>query len=389
MNILVFSMVDKNNPSEAGVFKKICGEADAFKNRGFEAYLGYICDNSYIIENRLDKVQIRVSIEGLKRYKRNRVIYDFALKAISENEIKVVYARLGVCSIQTAIFYRNIKKCGSKLLVEIPSWPIKQRWASFFSELKAGRVKCALHMLYNNTINSAGILFFHQSVDRIVIIGLEIPKIWKIPTITISNGIDTDMIPIKKVKADEENAVDLICVANLSVWHGLDKAIKGLYNYRKENGKTPVRLSVVGAGSDAARLKQLVERLDLADCVFFKGFKKGEDLDKEFDDADLAISVLGADKGHLIVSDSLKSKEYCARGIPFVTGTMETKYNDLPFVYQIKESEDSLCIDDVLAFYQLVKSIPELSSMIRQYSYDNCDWRVTFENVIRFCRDES
>ena len=84
--------------------------------------------------------------------------------------------------------------------------------------------------------------------------------------------------------------------------------------------------------------------------------------------------------------DSLKSKEYCARGIPFVTGKMEVKYNNLPFVMQIDESDDELDIAQVVKFYDDLMNFPNLQQRIREYGIEHCDWSVTLKSVVEYLK---
>ena len=69
-------------------------------------------------------------------------------------------------------------------------------------------------------------------VDRIYTYS-EDNQIWGIPTICSSNGIDFDLVSIRKVEKKRES-INLIAVAGLAKWHGYDRILRGMGEYYKE-----------------------------------------------------------------------------------------------------------------------------------------------------------
>ncbi|MEI3231140.1 MAG: hypothetical protein V8S24_07840 [Gordonibacter pamelaeae] len=73
-------------------------------------------------------------------------------------------------------------------------------------------------------------------------------------------------------------------------------------------------------------MEKLVSELKLEDFIVFAGAATGSKLDAFFDDADVAVGSLGLhNRGFLGLT--MKSREYCARGIPFIYSFPEKGFN--------------------------------------------------------------
>src|SRR5699024_9981248 len=103
-------------------------------------------------------------------------------------------------------------------------------------------------------------------------------------------------------------------------YHGYPKIIKGLYEYYKTGGLKEIEIHFVG--EFRKETKDLVEKLGLNDKVVFHGKKYGEELNEIYNMANLGIGALspraGAEHG-----SSIKTKEYFAKGLPFINGWKE------------------------------------------------------------------
>ena len=137
------------------------------------------------------------------------------------------------------------------------------------------------------------------------------------PHITIGNGLDVNSVPIRIAKpyVDTELELHILCVANVSKWHGLDRLLKGMATYCSN---TCIIFHIAGEGAQIPLLKQLVEKLNLQDSVIFHGFKTGDELDTLFNSCHIAVGSLGIHRIGLNEASILKAREYCARGIPYI-----------------------------------------------------------------------
>jgi len=110
------------------------------------------------------------------------------------------------------------------------------------------------------------------------------------PHKTIGNGINVSNIIMRKINIFISNDLHLLCVANVSKWHGLDRLMKGLATYQ---GPVKVTLHIAGDGADLSTLKKLAGNLNLSNQVIFHGFTAGAALDNLFNTCHIGVGSLG------------------------------------------------------------------------------------------------
>jgi len=158
--------------------------------------------------------------------------------------------------------------------------------------------------------------------------------------------------------------------------------IKGLFEYYKTDPSINVYFHIVGAGAELENLKKLTESLGLSEFVIFHGPKHGEELDRLFDEAHVAIGSLGNHRKGLRVSADLKTREYCARGIPFVISYDDVDFpDDFPYMLKVPADESPVDIEQILQFYERIKDRHIVKEM-RDYAEKNLSWEAKLKPVI-------
>jgi hypothetical protein len=134
-------------------------------------------------------------------------------------------------------------------------------------------------------------------------------------------------------------------------------------------------------------LKKLVLEKKMEDKVFFSKTTYGQTLDDIFEESDIAIGSLGIHRKGLSESSELKTREYCARGIPFICSAFDADFED-NYIYKMKISSDEepVDIEAVLDFGKKIMSDPEYPRKIRQYACDNLDWQVKIKKLVVYMR---
>ncbi|WP_456375034.1 glycosyltransferase [Thiolapillus sp.] len=282
-----------------------------------------------------------------------------------------IYIRYQGCS---PVFLHMLKKLkarnpGLLVLVEIPSYPYD-------------REKTSLREYLLGAVDRLSRRWMRKHVDRIVTFS-EKSFIFGVPTICTDNGVDLEQIPLVDKPGDTDR-FRLIGVANLAFWHGYDRVIKGLARYYRNGGDKDVVFSIVGIGKERQNLQALALRENVADRVEFPGACYGGVLQELFKKSQMAVSCLGMHRRDTVTSD-LKSREYCARGIPFVLGYADPDFlPDFPFSLRVPATDEPLDIGDVLAFYeQLLNEHPRYPMEMRQYAEKYLGWRNKMRPVMR------
>lgn len=386
MNILYFCNVHKAAPTEFGVLKKVEAQCNVLREAGNNVILACLNDiHSFVYLDKSGNILHNIELDKISKWNRwNRIIKETD-SFIKKNDINLVYSRLSMFSFNVHRFYKKLKNENIPVLLEIPTYPINQRWTSIRQSLKAKKYYQAACQLYGSTFSSIGILFFKHSVNRIVN-NNGFDKIWGIPVIQITNGIDVNSIPIRQHIDHNDNTITLMSVANVAHWHGYDRIITGLHEYYKKKREITVIFELVGPGIEVELLKQLAIQLGVSQYVNFYGPLVGNKLDNLFNKADIGVSVLGVHRNRMKRCDSLKSREFCARQLPFITEEAETQYLNKEFALCVPSNDYPIKIEDILEFYCNIKESPEIMNSMRDYAKKECDWRTAFLPVVTYIK---
>lgn len=206
----------------------------------------------------------------------------------------------------------------------------------------------------------------------------------KMPHITIGNGIDVSNTIVRKLPIFNKKVIHLICVARVSQWHGLDRL---LYGISLSKNKCHVIFHIVGDGDAINSLHRLVNELNISNYVIFHGFLKGKTLDSIFNECHVAVASLGIHRKGLTETSELKIREYCSRGIPFITSCTDSDIPDnFPYILKIPGDESPVNVDDIINFAESVYQINNHPDIMRTYAVNNLDWSVKMNQLSNFIK---
>ena len=196
----------------------------------------------------------------------------------------------------------------------------------------------------------------------------------KKPHVTIGNGINVDTVPMKNAFPFHGSPVHLLCVSNVSKWHGLDRLIRGMSTF---SDRRKIHLHIVGSGEELPVIKKMVNDLSLNDAVFFYGPLHGKELDELFNRCDIGVGTLGIHRKGLHEASTLKAREYCARGMPFIEGTSDLDFPpDFPYILHIPADESPVDIPAVIRFTELIYADLSFPVKMREYARNSLDWSI-------------
>lgn len=347
--ILYLTVVDKNN--EPGIYKKVTAQTKALRNLGCKVDITY-----------LDGEQFKVNDDSLGKEKqshlirlKNRFVYPKALcnyLTDPSNHYDVVYIRKSFINGSFINALKVIKGRGTKVVLEVPTYPYRNE-LNFINKVLYTWEYCHLGML-------------KACVDLVTYIGVEDLDVFNIPSIRFYNGIDVSSVKVKQDNIDNKT-IRFIAVANLAEWHGYERFFVAMANC-SEN----VEFHIVGEGPALATLKKSAKELGVESSVYFHGNKLGRELDSLFDLCHIGVDSLAMYKANLFVSSSLKTREYAARGIPFILGCEDRDFKEnCQFVYNVPNDDSEIDIQDIVKWYNYSNFN---KSMIRDFAQENLDW---------------
>ena len=115
--------------------------------------------------------------------------------------------------------------------------------------------------------------------------------------------------------------------------------------------------------------------LDVVDDVIVHGIVTGEALGDLYNNCHVAVGTLGIHRKGLTQGSTLKSREYFARGIPYIIASPDPDIpNDYPFIYMVPLDDSPVCIDRIIEFAQRACSDIEHPERMRSFALEHLDW---------------
>ena len=377
--LLYISRLNADNPKHLGTLKKVRGMCGGFSD-SYYVYLEYECGGMSVVEELLPQNKaIEKAYRGLgSRTRFYKDIFDW----ICKNGISIVYIRFDHLDNVMLGFFRKLKSRGVKIYLELPTFPYAgERDKRHRDMLKKGKIPQYMIKRILAKQEEAHTRSVNKYVEKIITYTYD-GTIWNLPSMCIENGVDCSSIKVRDHQNDSEKVI-IGCVANLAKWHAVDRVIEGLKNYYAQPSVRPVEFWIVGEGSETAFVKSLVEKYNLSDHVIFKGAMSGESLEKVLNEIDIGVGTLGLYRIGLPWGSTLKSKEYCAAGLPFFYSSREkalTGYE--PFALKFEDNDSPIDINAVVEFALKVRNDIQLRKEMREKAEREYDWKSLTKKIL-------
>jgi glycosyltransferase involved in cell wall biosynthesis len=359
---------------------KFDNQIQALKKLGYDVwYIG--CDNHgiYLLNNK-QKIKL-MSIYGMFIPKYKNTILHIRLSqaveyAVNNYKFDYIYMRQTFATPYSISMIKTIKKNDIKVIMEIPTYSKNE-------SKEEKRIFRRIFLKLTNKLNR----YFYKYIDLFTIIGDKVQGLYYgKPAINILNGFDVSSVPKCKNIVNED--IHMLGIANMAYWHGYDRIIEGLRNYRnKSNEKVVIHL--IGPNGDGSldKWKKLVDEYDLNEFIKFEGPKYGDELNYYFNKCELAIGSLGRHRsGHKYLC-TLKVREYMARGIPFIISHTDLGLDSNKEYYlKVPGNEEPINIEKLIDFVKSSRKNNGLSQKMRKYAKKNMSWEKQFKKVFSYLK---
>lgn len=352
-----------------GIARKIRGQVKALGCAGLRVDLVPVGGHSLRSEKVLDRVPF-YSDHGAWR------------EALDTNYDGIYIRRPSYVSsgMLKALREYRAKRPDSLVVYEVPTWPYDAE----------DRTLTRLPIHIKDLMHRGGL---RDVVDRVAdLSGAD--SIFGVQTLPIINGVDLDSVRQRDVIDGNDDVVNIICVAAFARWHGVDRLLHGLAEYRRMGEPCgPVHLDLAGDGPELGALKRIVEIGDLSDMVTFHGMLDTAGMAAVYDRCQVGVASLGLHRIGLDRASTLKTREYLAKGLPFVySGEIDVfEGRDIDFCLQVPADESSLDIGGVVRFYRsLVDGCGEsaLAAHIRSFAESHVSVEAAMASVASYFKNE-
>lgn len=381
MKILVVLYFDLKKTEFIGVQKKIYNQVSAMQKLGHDVDLAYCQEDKFLIENQ-GKTEAFDIKPGLTHYRES--IQKTLNQLTKDRAYDMAYLRFpGSIDPSMLKTFKHLKKNGLKVVLEMPTYPIggellgrlhQLKDEQHFLELGLYSFAYMVHLVCSRRI--------YKYLTRIVTYA-PYETIWRTKTIMLDNGVNVEECPtVQKIWRDDHSII-MLGVACVSIWHGYDRVIEGLYQYYSDGSNSQkVVFKIVGNSPLVLEFKEKVKEYALEDVVEFHGSLTGQRLYEEYCNADIGISSLGMHRINVLYGSPLKTKEYCSFGLPFILGYQEKLINEsFPFALLVEADESPINIKDVVRFYERIKEIPDYQNIMHDFAMRNYDWTAQMKSM--------
>lgn len=379
MRILYLTYFSFLTSNECGVLKKIKSQIKALEGLGYTATLMGLGDSSFSLK----EGENITTFECKACYNKRKTIYFILKKLIDIQNYDIVYIRLP--GFIDSYFFKTLKflkRKNKKILLEIPTYPLN---GELKNNLKNYLRSCQLFKFLTRcvaySLHFVYIRMVKKYIDKIITF-MPYEKIWGIDVVCIDNGVELE--ECKLIEKENHEGINLIIVANLAKWHGVDRLIAGLKDYYDNNVSERVFLTIVGETELIGDLKQYAHEKEVYKYCKFVGRKDGELLRQEYSTADVAVGSLGMHRIGVLNGSTIKVKEYCALGLPFIYAYNERLIKEnFKYALKLKMDESPVDISQVVDFYKGLKMTKRQALEMRSFAEEFFSWKKQMAYVVQ------
>lgn len=205
-----------------------------------------------------------------------------------------------------------------------------------------------------------------------------------VPSIVVPNGINVGTIPPRSSFPHDPKVFRIIGLANVAPWHGYDRIIDAMQRY---DGDVKVEFIIAGSISTDTALQGLCQEKGMTDRVRFIGTIDNDTFCEMASSFDLAVGAMAPQRVGLSEICSLKHREYCAIGIPFVYSGEDPDFpSEFPFAIR-GEMEGRIDLGSIIEKVRTIETDADHIAKMRNYAEANLDWSIKMKKLTSWLSD--
>jgi len=382
MNSVLCLMKYHLDPQEAPPFPKFDYQMEALKNLGWDvAFLGVQKGKIYLCNAQGKRELTRIPLyrtPGIGRITLFNALFRAVIRLARESSYTLAYIRIMPAIFPMRRALTALKKNGTKLVMEIPTFPPEQE------EQTEKRIHRRLFFALSRRYETAAM----QELDLFTLIGRITADSYRgVPAINITNGISLSQIP-QRVFTPLDEHIRLLAVANIQVMNAFDRVIEGIRIYQegKRDRDPDIHFHIIGPDRDGTKtkLEHIVRTTGMDQFIHFEGPLFGQDLESFFAYCDIAVGSMGLHRiGHTGIA-TLKAREYLAHGIPYITSGVDPVIpQDRGWNMIFAQDDSPIDMRQVIGFIETVRGRANIGNEMRSFVQEQLTWERQFESLFK------
>ena len=357
--------------NDVGTTVKIKNEIQALRQIGYiVTYTAYISDGVAIFDNS-DSIVVFEKFKFLNSklvsLTRKDSLISICRKYLKNKTFDYFLLRINYFSSSYMKMLKEMKAQGALVMMESLSY-FPGISHSFF---KAPKLYAVAHSLERNRKE------LNKCIDLMLTEG-HIDDYYGIPCIEFGMGVKVEDFRPHYYCGDKDT-LNMLMVGCTSIYHGTDRILASLKKYLDDScANSRVYLHLVGDVLD--KDKEYIITNNLEDHVILYGRQFGNKLEDIYDKCNVALGPLSQHRMQK-KDTGLKTKEYFAKGIPYVySGDEPCIEDDYPYIFEIPNDESLISIADVWNFYNGICKTDIVSEM-RKTAVEVFEWKNLFKKA--------
>ncbi len=354
-----------------GITKKIRSEIHTLRRMGMEVtYTAYDGDGVSVFNNNDTVIfhkKYPTPIGTLNRKLRYYWLEKVALAYLKTADgFDLGYIRMGAPNNLLFQIFHQLKSRGAQIVAESLAYFPGIRYKSLGGKYIVAMYKC----------NASK---FKDYLSYFLVEG-NMTELHGVKAYTMNMGVEVQSI-LPHTYASKEDELNMISVANENSYHGYDRLIESLREYRLRQPDRAVYIHLVGTVS--MQTKQLVEKYGLQDRVILYGKKSGTELDEIYSKCNVGLGPFGQHRVGGKKDTGLKTKEYFAKGLPYIySGSEPTVPEDYPYICNFPSDESLIDFDRVWEFYESYRGDPNVVANMRAFAAEHYSWDTIMKEAL-------
>ena len=378
------------------VQKKVCSQIDALIANGVECRgLFFSTDNIEQAEvyPNIDFIQVpKIQAKYFRSTKQRTAYFETLLnqKKVDINQFDFVYFRYPgahnllkkwLTNLKTKVFFEHVTAETKEIELYKTENPFKFNISAILSLIEFYYLPMLREKFYGSSIRRKAILGICNSEDIATYESKAANLNYK--TLVLGDAVQTKKFAIKSnLKLEDEFRIVFLKGAVTSAdFNGLDRVFKGIKMYK---GLFNIKFYLFGKNLVAE--KSLIEQLGIGDHVICSDFIQKEQTDIVINNVHLGIGALAVHRKGLKSTSTIKTREYFARGLPFVYGHNDPDFSNnieaQKFCLELEASEQAIDFTQIINWYQEIIQEENLQSEMHQYAEKHLDYEVKMGKLV-------